>query len=86
MIFAKHLSQENPQRYDWRIDAVEPNDLNRCHRLRDYRVRKQLAKRQVSILNKLLAEKLRLPPKPSVRDRSHRVAALPKEDVMTPLC
>jgi hypothetical protein len=48
VIRAKNLSQEHPERYEWREDAVIPADLDCFQRLREAIGREDIGKRQLT--------------------------------------
>jgi hypothetical protein len=68
---AKDLPQEDPQRDQRRIDSVHPERIDRCQRLLDDLLRKDVAERQISVLKKLTLQKLHLMPKPSLVGMMH---------------
>jgi hypothetical protein len=53
MILAQHLAQEDPQRDQRRIDSIQPNRLDSCHRLHDDLLGENVGKWQLAILKKL---------------------------------
>ena len=77
MIRAQHLTEEDPQRDQRRVDAILPYAFDRCQCLRDDLVRQSITKWQVTVLKKLTPEKPHLFAKPSVVRITHRWASLP---------
>jgi hypothetical protein len=65
MIRTQNLTQENPQRNQRRKDSVQPVRAERCQRLGNDLLRKDIGEGQIAILKKLAPQKLNLLPKPS---------------------
>jgi hypothetical protein len=50
MILAQHLAEKDPQRYQRRIDPVEPDNIQCFQRLRYSALRKYIRERQFVVL------------------------------------
>src|SRR5207344_777865 len=60
----QHLAQKHPQRDQRRIDSVKPDDVDRCHCLRDDAFRQHVGEWKSAVLQKLTPQKTRLLLKP----------------------
>jgi hypothetical protein len=77
LVRAEHLSQEHPERHEWREDSVVPACANRRECLRDDFRREHVRERRASVLKKLLSQKTDLPLNPSLGRMPHPWASLP---------
>jgi hypothetical protein len=82
VVGAENLSQEHPERYEWREDSVVPACANRRECLRNDFPREHVSERQVSILKKLLSQKTHLTLDPSLGKMPHPWASLPVMGVL----
>ena len=60
MVRTQNLAQEDPQRDQRRIDAIQPTRIDRCQSLRDNPLREHIAEWQISVLKKLPPEETHL--------------------------
>jgi hypothetical protein len=79
---AEHLSQEHPERYEWREDRVVPACANRRECLRNDFRREHIRERQISVLKKLLSQKTHLTLDPTLGKMPHPRASLPMMGVL----
>ncbi len=82
MVRAQDLAQEDPQRDQRRIDAVDPIGIDCCQCLRHDLLREHVRERQIRVLEKLASQKSDLSLKPSWGEFRIRVAFLPVVDLL----
>jgi hypothetical protein len=71
MIGAEDLSQEDPERHQWRVDTVVPTKVEFLADLCETLCREDLGERETTFLKKLLSEEVDLPSESSLKNGSH---------------
>src|ERR1043165_3356356 len=66
VVRAQNLTQENPQSNERRINPIQPARANRCQRFSNKLLGEDIPERQISVLEKLMPQKIHLLPKPSL--------------------
>jgi hypothetical protein len=83
VILTQNLAQENPQRDQRRIDSIQKTRLDVCQCFRNRLLREDVAKRQISVLQKLMSQESELLLKSSVMKITHRRGRLAGDGFMT---
>jgi hypothetical protein len=71
VVGAENLSQEHPERHDWREDSAFPADPDRLQRLREEIGREDISKRELTFLQELTSYESDLLTKSSLTGKWH---------------
>ena len=76
VVGAENLTQEHPERHEWREDSVIPADPDRLQRLREAMRREDICKRELTFLQELTSYKSDLLTKSSLTGKSRLTGLL----------